>query len=43
MAQDIAGAIPGAQLTVLDAAHLSVLEHPAGFWLAVQQLLARVT
>ena len=42
MAQAIADSIPGAQLSVLDAAHLSVLEQPAGFWQAVQQLLARV-
>ena len=42
MAQAIADGIPGAQLSVLDAAHLSVLEQPAGFWQAVQQLLARV-
>jgi hypothetical protein len=27
---------------VLDAAHLSVLEQPGGFWAALQQLLARV-
>jgi 3-oxoadipate enol-lactonase len=42
MAQAIANGVPGAQLSVLDAAHLSVLEQPAGFWQAVQQLLARV-
>ncbi len=42
MAQAIAGGIPSAQLSVLDTAHLSVLEQPAGFWQAVQQLLARV-
>ena len=42
MAQAIADGIPGAQLSVLDAAHLSVLEQPAGFWQALQQLLARV-
>lgn len=42
MAQAIASAVPGAQLSVLDAAHLSVLEQPAGFWAALQALLARV-
>jgi 3-oxoadipate enol-lactonase len=42
MAQAIAGAIPGAQLSVLEAAHLSVLEQPAGFWAALQQLLGRL-
>jgi 3-oxoadipate enol-lactonase len=42
MAQAIASGIPGAQLSVLDAAHLSVLEQPGGFWAALQQLLARV-
>ncbi len=42
MAEAIASAIPGAQLSVLEAAHLSVLEQPAGFWAALQQLLARV-
>ena len=42
MAQAIASGIPGAQLSVLEAAHLSVLEQPAGFWAALQQLLARV-
>jgi len=42
MAQTIASAIPGAQLSVLDAAHLSVLEQPAGFWEALQPLLVRV-
>ena len=42
MAQAIVDGIPGAQLSVLDAAHLSVLEQPAGFWQALQQLLARV-
>ena len=42
MAQAIASAVPGAQLSVLYAAHLSVLEQPAGFWAALQALLARV-
>ena len=42
MAQVIADGIPGAQLSVLEAAHLSVLEQPAGFWQALQRLLARV-
>ena len=42
MAQAISDGIAGAQLAVLDAAHLSVLEQPAGFWQALQQLLARV-
>lgn len=42
MAQVIASGIAGAQLSVLDAAHLSVLEQPAGFWAALQALLGRV-
>lgn len=42
MAQAIADGIPGAQLSVLEAAHLSVLEQPAGFWGALQTLLARL-
>ena len=42
MAQAITGAVPGAQLSVLDAAHLSVLEQPAGFQAALQALLARL-
>ncbi|MES2715960.1 MAG: alpha/beta fold hydrolase [Pseudomonadota bacterium] len=42
MAQAIADGIPGAQLQVLDAAHLSVLEQPAGFEAALQALLTRL-
>lgn len=42
MAQVITSGIAGAQLSVLDAAHLSVLEQPAGFWAALQTLLGRV-
>lgn len=42
MAQAIADGIAGAQLSVLEAAHLSVLEQPAGFAAAVQALLARL-
>ncbi len=40
MAQAIEAAIPGARLSVLDAAHLSVLEQPQAFEAAVQRLLA---
>ena len=42
MAQAIASGVPGGQLSVLDAAHLSVLEQPNGFFAALQSLLARV-
>ncbi len=42
MAQAITDGIPDAQLQVLDAAHLSVLEQPAGFEAALQALLARL-
>lgn len=42
MAQQIAGAVPGAQLSVLDAAHLSAIEQPAGFAAALQALIDRI-
>ncbi len=42
MAQAIASGAPDGQLSVLDAAHLSVLEQPNGFFAALQSLLARV-
>ena len=42
MAQQIVDAVPGAQLSVLDAAHLSVVEQPVGFAAALQALLARI-
>jgi 3-oxoadipate enol-lactonase len=42
MARAIADTIPGAVLSVLDAAHLSVLEQPAGFDAALQALLSRL-
>lgn len=42
MARQIADAVPGAQLSVLDAAHLSAVEQPAGFAAALQALLARI-
>jgi pimeloyl-ACP methyl ester carboxylesterase len=43
MSEAIAGAIPGAELTVLDGAgHLSNLEEPKGFTEAVRNLLRRV-
>ena len=42
MAQAIADGIPGALLSVLDAAHLSVLEQPAPFQAALQSLLIRL-
>lgn len=42
MAQQIVDAVPGAQLSVLDAAHLSAVEQPADFAAALQALLDRV-
>lgn len=42
MARQIADAVPGAQLSVLEAAHLSVLEQPAGFRAALQALIDRL-
>jgi 3-oxoadipate enol-lactonase len=42
MAQQIADAVPGALLSVLDAAHLSAVEQPAGFAAALQALIERV-
>lgn len=42
MAQQIVDGVPGAQLGVLDAAHLSVIEQPAGFAAALQALLDRI-
>ncbi|HQC95042.1 MAG TPA: alpha/beta fold hydrolase [Aquabacterium sp.] len=42
MAQQIADAVPGAQLSVLDAAHLSAVEQPAGFAEALHALLSRI-
>jgi 3-oxoadipate enol-lactonase len=42
MAQAIVDGVPGAQLSVLDAAHLSVLEQPQGFSAALAALLARL-
>lgn len=44
MSEAIAGAIPGAELTVLDGAgHLSNLEEPKGFAEAIRNLLRRVS
>jgi pimeloyl-ACP methyl ester carboxylesterase len=34
--------VPGAQLRVLNAAHLSVMEQPADFAAALQALLDRI-
>jgi len=42
LSQAVADGISGAQLSVLPAAHLSVLEQPAGFSAALAQLLARL-
>jgi 3-oxoadipate enol-lactonase len=42
MAQQIVDAVPGAQLRVLNAAHLSVMEQPADFAAALQALLDRI-
>lgn len=42
-AQFLAAAIPAAQLVMLDAAHLSNIEQPAGFLTAVCKFLARET
>jgi len=42
LSQALADGISGAQLSVLPAAHLSVLEQPAGFSAALAQLLARL-
>lgn len=42
LSQAVADGIAGAQLSVLPAAHLSVLEQPAGFAAALAQLLARL-
>ena len=42
MAQQIADAVPGAQLSVLDAAHLSAVEQPEGFAAALHALLSRI-
>ena len=39
MGQAIADGVVGAQLQVLDAAHLSVLEQPEAFLAVVQELL----
>ena len=40
--QAIADAVPGAQLSVLEAAHLSVLDQPAAFEAALRALIGRV-
>ncbi|MDO9284824.1 MAG: alpha/beta fold hydrolase [Aquabacterium sp.] len=42
MAQEVVDGIADARLTVLDAAHVSVLEQPAGFAAALQDLLRRL-
>jgi 3-oxoadipate enol-lactonase len=42
MARSIAAGVPGAQLSVLQAAHLSVLEQPQGFSAALASLLSRL-
>src|SRR3990167_5666095 len=42
MAQEIVDGIADARLTVLDAAHVSVLEQPAGFAAALHSLLGRL-
>ncbi len=42
MAQEICDAIPGAKLSVLDTAHLSVLEQPLAFEAVLETLLAAV-
>ena len=42
MAQEIVDGIADARLTVLGAAHVSVLEQPAGFASALQDLLGRL-
>lgn len=42
VAQELVDGIADARLTVLDAAHLSVLEQPAGFAAALQALLGRL-
>lgn len=42
MAQAIVDGVARAELDVLEAAHLSVLEQPAGFAAALQRLLARL-
>ena len=42
MGQQIADAVPGAQHSVIEAAHLSVLEQPQAFLAAVHRLLARL-
>jgi 3-oxoadipate enol-lactonase len=43
MSRQLAAAVPGAQLAVIDgAAHLSVVEHPQEFAAAVQGFLARL-
>jgi len=42
MAQAIVEGVPGAQLSVLEAAHLSVLEQPQAFSAALASLLARL-
>jgi 3-oxoadipate enol-lactonase len=42
MAQAIASGVPAGELSVLDAAHLSALEQPSGFFAALQTLLTRV-
>lgn len=42
MAQEIVDGVPCAQLSVLDAAHLSVLEQPQAFSAALAGLLARL-
>lgn len=42
MAQAIVDGVPGAQLSVLDAAHLSVLEQPQAFSAALAGLLSRL-
>lgn len=42
MAQQIVDGVPGAQLSVLETAHLSAVEQPAGFAAALQALLGRI-
>jgi pimeloyl-ACP methyl ester carboxylesterase len=42
MAQTIVDGVPGAQLSVLNAAHLSVLEQPEAFSAALAGLLSRL-
>ena len=43
MSRQLAAAVPGAQLAVIDGvAHLSVVEHPQEFAAAVQGFLARL-